>query len=40
MLFVAAALLFAPAVFQSIGGTLFGWLAELGAVEGIEQFGG
>jgi phage-related minor tail protein len=39
LLFVAAALVFAPAIFQAIGGTLFEWLAELGAAEGVEPLG-
>ena len=38
MLFVAIALIFAPSVFQSIGGTLFEWLAEVGGIEGLEPF--
>jgi hypothetical protein len=37
-LFVVAALIFAPSVFQSIGGTLFEWLA--GAIDGVKPFGG
>ncbi|MBS1861509.1 MAG: hypothetical protein JSS68_07330 [Actinobacteria bacterium] len=37
-LFVAAALIFAPSAFRSIGGTLYEWLAEVAAVEGIGPF--
>jgi hypothetical protein len=37
MLFVAVALIFAPSVFKSIGGSLFEWLAE-GSIEGLEPF--
>jgi hypothetical protein len=37
-LFVAAALIFAPSIFQSIGGTLFEWLSEMGEIEGVEPF--
>jgi hypothetical protein len=38
LLFVAIALIFAPSVFQSIGGTLFEWLSEVGGIEGLEPF--
>jgi len=37
LLFVAAALIFAPSTFKAIGGTLFGD-AAVQAVEGIEPF--
>ena len=37
LLFVGAALMFAPSVFRSTGGTLFGE-GEIGAIEGIEPF--
>ncbi|MBS1883321.1 MAG: hypothetical protein JSS97_10245 [Actinobacteria bacterium] len=36
-LFVAAALIFAPSAFRSVGGTLYEWLAETGAVEGLPS---
>jgi hypothetical protein len=39
-LFVVVALIFAPSVFQSIGGTLFEWLAEVKAIDGVKPFGG
>jgi hypothetical protein len=32
------ALIFAPSIFRSVGGTLYGWLAEVAGVEGIEPF--
>lgn len=35
-LFVAAALLFAPSVFQSVAATLFGWATEAAGIEGID----
>jgi hypothetical protein len=38
LLLVAIALIFAPSVFQSIGGTLYEWLAEIGGIEGIKPF--
>ena len=38
-LFIAAALVFAPSTFKSIGGTLFGDLDQIGAIDGIEPFG-
>jgi hypothetical protein len=37
-LFVAAALIFAPSVFRSTGGTLFGDSAVADAIEGVEMF--
>jgi hypothetical protein len=40
LLFVAASLIFAPSVFQSVGGTLYGALVETGGIEGIEALGG
>jgi hypothetical protein len=38
LLFIAIALTFAPGVFQSIAGTLFEWLSEIGGIEGLELF--
>jgi len=35
-LFVAAALLFAPNVFQSVGATLFGWATEAAGIDGVD----
>lgn len=37
-LFVAAALLFLPSLFQSIGDTIFGLIGEVGGIEGVEPF--
>jgi len=39
LLFIAAALVFAPSTFKSIGGTLFGDLDQIGGIDGIEPFG-
>jgi hypothetical protein len=39
-LFIVAALIFAPGVFNSIGGTIYGYFSEGAAVEGTETFGG
>jgi hypothetical protein len=40
LVFIAAALIFVPSVFSSIGGTLFGDQAgEIGEIEGVEKFG-
>lgn len=38
LLFIAAALMFLPSVFQSIADTIFGWVGEVGGIEGIEPF--
>ncbi len=38
LIFVAIALIFAPSVFQSIGGTIFEWLSQVGGIEGLEPF--
>jgi hypothetical protein len=35
-LFVAAALLFAPSVFQSVAATLFGWATEAAGIDGVD----
>jgi hypothetical protein len=37
-IFVAAALIFAPSVFRTVAGTLYGWLAEISGIGGIEPF--
>jgi hypothetical protein len=39
LIFVAAALIFAPSAFQSVGGTLFGPDGLIPGVEGIAKFG-
>ena len=39
LLFIAAALVFAPSTFKSIGGTLFGDIDQIGGIDGIEPFG-
>lgn len=38
--FIAAALLFVPSVFKSLGGTLYGASGMIGGVSGITTFGG
>jgi hypothetical protein len=38
LLFIAATLIFAPSAFKSVADTLFGWLTETAAIEGIEPF--
>ena len=38
MLFIAGVLMFAPSVFRSTGGTMFGGDGEIGGIEGIEPF--
>jgi hypothetical protein len=40
LLFVAAALIFAPEVFKSVAGTLYEWLTSEEGIEGLEPFGG
>ncbi len=40
MLFIGAALMFAPSVFKSVGGTIFGSDTIVSAIEGIAVFGG
>ena len=38
LVFIAAALIFAPAIFKSIADTIFGWDGEAGGIEGVEPF--
>jgi intracellular multiplication protein IcmD len=39
LLFIAAALIFVPSTFKSIGGTMFGDLDQIAGIDGIEPFG-
>jgi hypothetical protein len=39
LIYIAAALIFAPAIFNTIGGTLYGGDGAASGVEGIPQFG-
>ena len=38
MLFISAALIFAPSIFRTVGGTLYGDPDRVGGVDGIEPF--
>ena len=38
LIFVAAALIFVPSVFRTVGGTLYDWLGQVEGVEGIDPF--